>query len=153
LFKLLDAKKTYWKQRFGNENTKLFHAIATQKFRRNHISQLQLQDGSMAVEHEHKAAVLWTSFKEWLGQSEFDHMLFDLDSLIQPVNLEGPDDSFTNEEVDALITELPTDKAPGPDGFNFSSRNVGQSSKGTFMPCFRPSTIVRLIWCVSMDHL
>jgi hypothetical protein len=50
LFKLLDAKKTYWKQRstirwvrFGDENTKLFHAIATQKFRRNHISQLQLQ--------------------------------------------------------------------------------------------------------------
>jgi hypothetical protein len=52
----------------------------------------------MAVEREHKAAVLWTSFKERLEQSEFDDMLFDLDSQIQLVDLEGLDDSFTNEE-------------------------------------------------------
>jgi hypothetical protein len=47
LITLLEARRTYWKQRstirwvkFGDENTKLFQAIATQKFRRNYISQL-----------------------------------------------------------------------------------------------------------------
>jgi hypothetical protein len=55
--------------KFGDENTKLFQAIATQKFRRNYISQLQLEDGTTAVDHEHKADILWNSFKDRLGQS------------------------------------------------------------------------------------
>jgi hypothetical protein len=89
LLNLLEAKKTYWHQRatirwvrFDDENTKLFHAISTQKFRRNYIASLQAQDGSFALEHEHKAAILWTSFKERLGQSECHDMTFDLQSLI-----------------------------------------------------------------------
>jgi hypothetical protein len=68
--------------KFGDENTKLFQAFATQKFRRNYISQLQLEDGTTIVDHELKAGILWNSFKDRLGQSESDLMLFDLSTLI-----------------------------------------------------------------------
>jgi mannosylglycoprotein endo-beta-mannosidase len=52
LQKLLEAKRIYWKQRstirwvkFGDENTKIFHAMATHSLRRNNISTLMNSDG------------------------------------------------------------------------------------------------------------
>jgi hypothetical protein len=71
LLHLLESKRVYWKQcsnirwvQFGDENTILFHSVATQKFRRNYISTLQTSDGLSVTDHEHKAALLWNSFKE-----------------------------------------------------------------------------------------
>jgi hypothetical protein len=71
LLSLLEAKRVYWRQRaticwvkFGDENTKLFHSIATQNFRRNHIASLQGPNGSLASEYGHKAAILWNAFKD-----------------------------------------------------------------------------------------
>lgn len=53
LLKLLDYQRQYWKKRctirwtkFGDENTKFFHSMATDRYRRNSISQLTLPDGS-----------------------------------------------------------------------------------------------------------
>jgi hypothetical protein len=79
---------------------------------------LQLEDGTIAVDHEHKAVILWNSFKDRLGQSESDLMLFDLSTLIQVVQLCDLDKEFSCNEIDGLISDLPLDKAPGPDGFN-----------------------------------
>jgi hypothetical protein len=46
-------------------------------------------------------------------------MLLDLGSLIQPTpGLEDLSSPFTKEEIDAVVSSLPIDKAPGPDGFN-----------------------------------
>jgi hypothetical protein len=125
LLNLLEAKRVYWKQRstirwvkFGDENTKLFHAIATQKHRKNFVSQLQLLDGSMAFEHDHKAAVLWSSYKDRLGQQEYSSIIFDLSDFINPVELQGLDNPFTMEEIDAIVANLPIDKSHGLDGFN-----------------------------------
>jgi uncharacterized protein (DUF2384 family) len=85
LTKLLEAKRIYWKQRatsrfvqFGEENTKVFRTLATYSRRKNHISQLQGEDGSNIIQHSKKVEMLWESFKSILGSSACTSMYYDL---------------------------------------------------------------------------
>jgi hypothetical protein len=66
---LLRFKNAYWKKRytvnrikFGDECTKFFHAMATNSFRKNTISQLVDDNGLLFSDHESKATLLWTSY-------------------------------------------------------------------------------------------
>lgn len=125
LQKLLEAKRIYWKQRstvrwvkFGVENSSLFHAMATISFRRNYIASLLLDDCTCVHDHSLKAGVLFTSFNDRLGRSDFHETLFDLSNLIQSVDLPVMDDPFSKYEIDSAIKEMAPDHAPGPDGFN-----------------------------------
>jgi hypothetical protein len=77
-----------------------------------------LPGGSVAVDHDQKVAILWNSYKDSVGQSEFQDILFDLSNLIPLVQLENMDDCFSGEDIDGLVKDLPMDKSPGPDGFN-----------------------------------
>ena len=45
-------------------------------------------------------------------------MLFNLEELIQPQDLSELEAPFSKDEIDQVIKDLPTDRAPGPDGFN-----------------------------------
>lgn len=46
-------------------------------------------------------------------------MLFDLSQLVHPVDdLESLVAPFQTEEIDQIVRRMPSDKAPGPDGFN-----------------------------------
>jgi hypothetical protein len=45
-------------------------------------------------------------------------MLFPLSQIVQSHDLSHLDEPFTMEEIDAVVKEMPTDRAPGPDGFN-----------------------------------
>ena len=69
--------------------------------------------------HETKAKILHAAFKERLGQSDSFDIPDDLLNLIQAHSdlsfLENP---FTKDEIDAVITDFPSHKSPGPDGFN-----------------------------------
>jgi hypothetical protein len=92
LAKLLEAKRTYWKQRatikfvrFDNENTKVFHAMSTYTNGKNHVCQLFLDNGDCLTQHGEKAAALWESYKGRLGTSEFDHIYYDLNYLIPSI--------------------------------------------------------------------
>jgi hypothetical protein len=74
---LLEYQNAYWKKRctiiwtkFGDENTKFFHSIATERHRRNYISALAAADGNIANDHAAKEEIIFQSFKERLGSSE-----------------------------------------------------------------------------------
>jgi hypothetical protein len=85
-----------------------------------------LQDGTSTIDHDHKAAILWNSFKDRLGQIESKLMLFDLSTLIQHVQLCELDKEFSHNEIDRLIADLPLDKAPRLYGFNIMFLNTCQ---------------------------
>jgi hypothetical protein len=123
---LLRYKNIYWKKRYtvnriklGDECTKFFHAMATVTHRRNTITSLKDGNGNLVCDHEGKAALLLQEYKNRMGITLRSHMLFDLDN---PIPFRGGLDSlvqpFLRREVDLIIKAMPTDKAPGPDGFN-----------------------------------
>lgn len=126
LISLLHQQRTYWKQRgtikwitLGDANTKFFHAHATTKFRRNLITQLVNEDGLTLTDHQEKADLIWSAFKERQGTSNFSSIGFDLADYLQPnLDLDFLVQPFLKEEVDAVVKALPSDKSPGPDDFN-----------------------------------
>jgi len=108
---LLKYKNIYWRKRFtnnkvkfGDECTKFFHAMATVSYRRNTITQLKDEHGNLVSDHESKAALLLTAYKNRMGISLQPRMLFYLHSLISPsVDLDSLVAPFTKEEIDKII--------------------------------------------------
>jgi hypothetical protein len=93
--------------------------MATVRYRQNNIARFSLSDGTEVIEHEEKAAVLWSSFKERLGVSNNNVVPEKILQLVQHVqNLEDLSARYTHEEIDKVVANLPADKAPGLDGFN-----------------------------------
>jgi hypothetical protein len=93
--------------------------MATISHRRNSIPQLLNEQGQWVQDHEGKAGLLWNAFKKTMGVSSSPRLVFDLSSLIVAVpNLESLALPFQQSEIDNIVKRMPTDKAPGPDGFN-----------------------------------
>jgi hypothetical protein len=123
---LLFMQKTYWRQRFtqrlvqyGDENTKFFHAMATERYRKNVICQIVDSNGRMITDHQEKSVLFYQEFKRRLGFLVDISMQFSLNEIMHPCSsLEDLCAPFSNEETDSIILDLPNDKALGPDGFN-----------------------------------
>jgi hypothetical protein len=93
--------------------------MATISHRRNSIPQLLNEQGQWVQDHEGKAGLLWNAFKKRMGVSSNPTMVFDLQSLITAVpDLENLALPFQQSEIDSIVKRMPSDKAPGPDGFN-----------------------------------
>ena len=122
----LRYKNEYWKKRFrnnkikfGDECTKFFHAMPTISYRRNAIPQILNESGAWIQDHNGKAGLLWNAFRNRMGVDPDTTMVFDLETLVQSRTfLSELAEPFQLEEIDLIVRSMPTDKAPGPDGFN-----------------------------------
>jgi hypothetical protein len=104
---------------FGDENTRFFHAMATERYRKNVISQILDDSSRMISDYGDKNALFFQEFKIRLGTAVGISMQFDLQTIVSPCsNLDQLCLPFTREEIDSVVCSLPVDKAPGPDGFN-----------------------------------
>jgi hypothetical protein len=97
-----------------DENAKNFQAAATKRYRNNIITSLETTDGRIISSHDEKAAILWSAYDDRMGsssqpQEEPIPVFHDMDNLIEP---------FSQSEIDDVIKNIPSDRAPGPDGFN-----------------------------------
>ena len=92
--------------------------MATERYQRNTISSIKSFDGDVVTDHQQLAGMFWTDFNQRMGQSKGIQMGFDLDTLITRVDgLEELSLLFSDSEVDAVIKNMPIDRAPGPDGY------------------------------------
>ena len=82
------------------------------------ISLLLLSDteGNPIIDHEQKANLLWTAFKQRIGVSEFSGMNYNLNDLLTAHDLESLDAEFSQEEIEMVIKTLSNNNAPRTDG-------------------------------------
>jgi hypothetical protein len=112
---LLKIECNYWRKRctirwikMAEDNTKFFHAMATARYRRNNIAMLKSEDGRVVTDHQEIAGMLWSSYRNRMGQTEGISMQFDLNRLFAKVSgLEELTVPFSKEEMDLVIKEMP----------------------------------------------
>jgi len=101
----------------GDANTRLFHMHARHRKRKNFIASLREGD-QILTSHEEKAAAILEFYSNLIGAESDRDRTINLDHLDIPNhNLEALDIPFDENEVWQTIKDLPSDKAPGPDGF------------------------------------
>ncbi|KAK1645294.1 hypothetical protein QYE76_063099 [Lolium multiflorum] len=101
----------------GDANTKFFHLRVNARRRKNHIYRLKRNLG-WVTDHAEKEELVHAHFSDVIGHGESRRQDFMWDELhfINP-DLGVLGDPITEEEVLKAINLMPTDKAPGPDGF------------------------------------
>ena len=90
---------------------------------------MQTPDDRTVTEHYEKATLLWQTYKQRMGLSMNPNMHYELPNLVQRSDsLSHLSEPFTREEIDEAVKRMPTDKVPGPYGYNgMFIKNVGIS--------------------------
>jgi hypothetical protein len=101
----------------GDANTKYFHMLARGRKRKNLITRLKV-GGVFVTDHDEMEKALHDHFSRVFGATVQLNEDIDLQELgIIDHDLSVLDQPVSKEEVWAAIRELPSDRAPGPDGF------------------------------------
>jgi hypothetical protein len=125
---LLNREECMWRQRsrkkwlrWGDKNTSFFHHSATQRRRRNLISEIQDNHGNCYNSEEDIARTFEDHFVSLFSSShptEFDSVLSGVHRVVtDEMNAELVRE-FTAEEVDTALKQMAPSTAPGPDGMS-----------------------------------
>lgn len=103
--------------REGDTNTKFFHLRANACRRKNFIQRLNKGTG-WAVTHEEKSQIIQDHFSATMARPRIHTKTFYWESLqLLAVDLSELDQPLTEEEIKRGISQIPQDRAPGPDGY------------------------------------
>jgi len=103
--------------RANESSSKLFFLYANGRRRKNFIRHLVTEDGIKHT-HQEKADAVFQHFNCRIGECQNREPTVDWDAInLLPQNLHHLEDDFTDQELKAIIQDIASDKAPGPDGF------------------------------------
>lgn len=124
---LLTQEELIWKQRArviwlnnGDRNTKFFHTWASNRRRKNLITEIRHQQSTIHdIPQIHDC--FRDHFKQLLGNQEIPSIKADWKQLYPegPLQLQELEAPFTEEEIKNAVFQLASQKSPGPDGFSF----------------------------------
>ena len=101
----------------GDANTAYFHLIERGRKRKNYIPSLTVA-GHVMADHEAMEKALDDHFCAVLGTVAAEGITLNFQALgIQPLDLSDQEAPMQANEVWAAIKAMPSDRAPGPDGF------------------------------------
>jgi hypothetical protein len=118
----------------GDANTSFFHQQVRYRKKKIFIGKLKVAD-RILVEQEEKQEVVWNFYNNLLGTVAHRNCSLNLAAFHIPTkNLEQLERDVTEEEVWATIKSIPSDKAPGPDGYTgHFYKHAWPIIKGDFM--------------------
>lgn len=114
--KLRQRSRLTW-IRLGDANTRLFHLRANGRRRKNYISALS-HNNRFFTAHQDKEDILHQYYQGVFGSSQARPHSLNWDLLdTQSTDLHQLDNPITEQEVLQAVSDTPSEKAPGPDGY------------------------------------
>jgi hypothetical protein len=100
----------------GDANTAFFHAQA--RFRKKNFIHKLMVDENIVSSQEDKQQVMFQFYKDLIGKVFERNFSLNLANFHKGnLELSHFDNPISLEEINSAILSLPSDKAPGPDGF------------------------------------
>lgn len=98
-------------------SSKLFFLSVNGRRRKKHIQCLQTAEGQLHTHHQ-KAQAIYEHFNSIVGQRRERHQSLNWEKIgLRRHDLHHLEAPFTEEEVKGAVLAMPSEKAPGPDGY------------------------------------